>query len=82
MARQITTGEWGRIVANAWIDPTFAKQLSADPANAAKSFLGLAPNTDVSVFEIPPKPADLSHAQLEDIRSGKTVSAFLPAFSC
>jgi hypothetical protein len=82
MARQITPGEWGRIIAHAWMDPAFARELSADPAKAAKSFLGLAPNAEVSVFDIPPKPADLSHPQLEDIRSGKTATAFLAPYSC
>lgn len=81
MAHRITPGEWGRILANAWIDPAFADKLSTDPASAAKSFLGLDPATEVR-FELPAKPADLSMSQLDDIRSGKTVSAYLPMYSC
>jgi len=82
MARQITASEWGRLIAHAWIDPTFAHELSTDPAKAARSFLELDPNTEVHVFEVPARPADLSHPQLEDIRSGKTAGAFLAPYSC
>ena len=81
MAHQITASEWGRIVAHAWIDPGFAQELSADPAKAARSFLKLDPNSDVR-FQLPAKPADLSHPQIEDIRSGKTANSSLPPFSC
>jgi hypothetical protein len=82
MARQITASEWGRIIAHAWIDPTFADELSTDPAKAAKSFLGLDVNAQVRVFEVPAKPADLSQPQLEDIRSGNTPGPFVAAYSC
>lgn len=82
MARQITASEWGRIIAHAWIDPTFEQALSTDPAKAAKSFLQLDPNSEVHVFEVPAKPADLSQPQLEDIRSGKTVGPYMAPYSC
>jgi hypothetical protein len=82
MTRKITQSEWGRIIANAWIDPNFAHQLATDPGKAARSFLGLDPNTEVGVFEVPPKPADLSAGQLQDIRSGKMATAFLAPYSC
>ncbi len=82
MARQITPGEWGRVFAHAWIDPKFSHELSTDPARAVKSFLAIDPKTEVQLLQIPPKPADLTQPQLEDIRSGKTVSAFLAPFSC
>jgi len=82
MARHVTPSEWGRIIAHAWIDSSFAHDLSTDPAKAVTSFLGIDPKTPIRVLEIPAKPADLSHAQLEDIRSGKTASAFLPMYSC
>jgi hypothetical protein len=82
MARQITHSEWGRIIAHAWMEPTFAHELSTDPARAARTFLGLDPKTEVNVFQIPPKPGDLSQSQIEDIRSGKTVSAFMAPYSC
>jgi hypothetical protein len=82
MARKVTHSEWGRIIANAWIDPTFAHELSLDPGKAVKGFLGLDAKTEVSIFEVPAKPADLSQPQLEDIRSGKTATAFLPPYSC
>jgi hypothetical protein len=81
MAHRITPSEWGRIIANSWIDPAFADQLATDPALAAKKFLGLDPGSEVR-FELPSKPTDLSQAQLEDIRSGKTVSAFMPMYTC
>ena len=81
MARHITPNEWGRMIANAWIDPAYAEELSADPVKAARRFLKLDPHSDVR-FEIPAKPADLSLPQLEDIRSGKTVNASLARFSC
>jgi hypothetical protein len=83
MAREITNGEWGRIIAHAWTDPGFAHALTTDPAKAAKSFLGLDASMEVHVYELPPKPADLTAQQLEDIRSGKSF-ALLPArpFSC
>ena len=82
MARHITSAEWGRIIANAWSDSAFAHELSVDPSKAAKSFLGLDPKTEVRVFEVPPKPSDLSQTQIEDIRSGKTIGAFIPAYCC
>jgi hypothetical protein len=82
MARQITASEWGRIIAHAWIDPTFGHALSTDPAKAAKSFLGLDPDTEVHVFEVPAKPADLSQPQLEDIRNGKTAGPYVAPYSC
>jgi hypothetical protein len=82
MAREITHGEWGRIVAHAWLDPKFAHELSTDPAKAARGFLGLDPSAEVRVFEVPPKPADLSHGQIEDIRSGKAVGLMMAPYSC
>jgi hypothetical protein len=82
MARQITAGEWGRIIAHAWLDPNFANALSTDPAKAAKSFLQLDPSTEVNVFQVPAKPADLSQPQLEDIRNGKTASPYAAPYSC
>jgi hypothetical protein len=63
------------------MDPSFAEQLATDPALAAKKFLGLDPGSEVR-FELPSKPADLSASQLQDIRSGKTVSAFMPMYTC
>ena len=59
MNRVITRGEWGRIIATAWLDPTFAHELSTDPSKAVKSFLALDPDSEVIVFEIPAKPGDL-----------------------
>jgi len=82
MTRAVTTSEWGRIVANAWLDPSFAHQLSTDPSKAVKSFLSLDPKTEVLMFEIPPKPADLIDSQLEDIRSGRSEGTIIPYFSC
>jgi hypothetical protein len=82
MARQITAQEWGRIIANAWIDPTFSRELSTEPAKAIRSFLGLDPKTEVQVFEPPARPADLSQPQIEDIRNGKATSPFQPLFCC
>jgi hypothetical protein len=85
MARPITMSEWGRIIANAWIDSAFAQELSTDPAEAARSFLKLDAETEILVFEIPPKPADLSNQQIEEIRNGRVDSFHLPGsvfFSC
>jgi len=83
VARKITHSEWGRIVAHAWLDPKFAHELSTDPAKAAKGFLGLDANTELHVFEVPPKPADLSQPQLEEIRSGKAMGLVAVApYSC
>jgi hypothetical protein len=82
MSRQVTQSEWGRIVAHAWLDPAFAQKLSTDPAAAVKGFLGLDPGSEVHVLEVPPKPADLSHPQLEDIRSGKSAGVLIAPFSC
>jgi hypothetical protein len=82
MARRVTQSEWGRITAHAWLDAAFAKQLSTDPAAAVKGFLGLDPSSEVEVFEVPPKPADLSKPQLEDIRSGKAAGILVPPYCC
>ena len=85
MARPITMSEWGQIIANAWLDPAFAQKLSTDPAEAARSFLKLAPGTEILVFEIPPQPADFSNQQIEEIRNGKVDGFRLPGsvfFSC
>ncbi len=82
MAREVTQSEWGRIIAHAWIDTTFAHELSTDPAKAARSFLKLDPNAEVHVFDIPAKPADLSHGQIEDIRSGKAVGLMVKPYCC
>ena len=82
MARELTTAEWGRIVANAWLDPVFAQELTIDPAKAAKKFLGLPAHEDVRLLDIPPKPADLTQPQLEDIRSGKSAGVLIAPFSC
>ena len=82
MTHVLTRGEWGRIIANAWLDPTFAQELSKDPAKAAKNFLGLDPKSEVTVFEIPAKPGDLVDLQLEDVRSGRTTTMVIPYFCC
>ncbi len=82
MAREITPKEWGRIIANAWIDPAFSAELSTNPAKAVRSFLGLDAGTEVHVVEVPARPADLTQPQLEDIRSGKAPSPYRPNFSC
>lgn len=84
MSRVVTHGEWGRIVAHAWLDPAFAKELSTDPSKAVKSYLGLDPNSEIGVFEIPPRPGDIGDAQLEDVRSGRANLAATPAqpFCC
>jgi hypothetical protein len=83
MARDVTTAEWGRIIANAWLDPAFAHALTTDPAKAAKSFLGLTAHEELNLFEVPAKPADLSKPQLEEIRDGKAKGVIaIPAFSC
>jgi hypothetical protein len=74
--------EWGKIVANAWIDPNFADQLTTEPAAAIRGFLNLDPSAEVQIWEIPPKPADLSRQQIEDIRDGRAASAIVPMFSC
>ena len=83
MSRQVTHSEWGRIVAHAWLDPAFAQKLSTDPAAAVKGFLGVDPSSEVHVLDVPPKPADLTQPQLEDIRDGKARGTIaIPLFSC
>jgi hypothetical protein len=83
MARELTTAEWGRIIANAWLDPVFAQELTIDPGKAAKKFLGLPDHEDVRLLDIPPKPSDLTQPQLEDIRDGKARGTIaIPLFSC
>ena len=83
MARNITTAEWGQVVANAWLDPAFAQALTTDPAKAVKSFLKLPPHEEVHLLDLPAKPADLSAPQLEDIRDGKARGAIaIPNFCC
>jgi hypothetical protein len=78
----LTPVEWGKIVANAWIDPNFGDKLTTEPAEAIRSFLKLDADAEVQIWEIPPKPADLSRQQIEDIRDGKAASAIVPMFSC
>ena len=78
----ITRGEWGRIIATAWLDPTFAHELSTDPSKAVKSFLALDPDSEVIVFEIPAKPGDLADSQLEDVRSGRSTTMVIPFYCC
>jgi hypothetical protein len=82
MTHVITRGEWGRIIANAWLDATFAHELSRDPAKAVKNFLALDAKSEVIVFEIPAKPGDLVDSQLEDVRSGRTTGIVIPYFCC
>jgi hypothetical protein len=82
MARKVTQGEWGRIIANAWLDPAFAQKLSTDPAAAVKDFLGLDAKSDLQVFEVPPKPADLTHAQLQDVKAGKAPGHMVAPYGC
>jgi hypothetical protein len=82
MSRQVTQSEWGRIVAHAWLDPAFAQKLSTDPAAAVKGFLGVDPSSEVHVLDVPPRPADLTQPQLEDIRSGKSAGVLIAPFSC
>jgi hypothetical protein len=82
MARQVTSQEWGRIIAMAWLDPGFSRELSTDPAKAVKRFLHLEHTTEVEILQVPAKPEDLSRPQLEDIRDGRTLNAYQPMFSC
>lgn len=81
MARDLTSSEWGRVYAHAWLDPEFHDQLSTDPASAVKSYLGLADSDAVRVHAVPAAPADLSKDQLESIRSGDSPN-LLAAYCC
>ena len=80
MIRELTSKEWGRIYAHAWLDTEFAEHLSVDPATAVKGYLDIDPDAKVRVHPIPPQPADLSAEQLNDVRSGKT--HYIAMFSC
>jgi hypothetical protein len=82
MARQISPNEWGRLIANAWLDEKFAHELSTKPAETAKKFLGLDPHAEVHLFDIPPKPGDLSNDQIEEIRNGRLEHVIRPPYSC
>ena len=62
--------QWGRIMAKAWSDPEFKRQVEEDPTTTIRKFLGKEAN-GVNIFHIPPKPPDVDENQLTDIVKGK-----------
>lgn len=82
MASYITSKQWARIIAKAWLDDNFKSLLETDPKAAidtVRDDIGI--NAD-AIFPAPSRPGDLSDDQIEDIIAGKGQSHAGPRMSC
>lgn len=66
----VTVKDWGRLIANAWLDPNFAEQLRTDPTKAAKQFFDIPEGDYAHVLPIPERPKDMADEAIERMRSG------------
>ena len=80
--RHVTGHEWGQIIAHAWQNGPFANLLETDPTKAVKKFLKLDQDVDVIVFQLPPRPQDLTDVQLDAIIKGDDSAYLCPQYSC
>ena len=80
--KYVTGSEWGQIIAHAWTNKAFATQLQRNPARAVKEFLNIDDDLKVIIFQLPPRPQDLTDEQLEAVSSGKEVAYLCPQYSC
>jgi len=71
----VTAQQWGQIFAHAWLNESYADLLRTDPTAAVKQFLKVPSGTHVDIFMVPPRPADLSNDQLQQIANGTTTMA-------
>jgi hypothetical protein len=78
---------WGKVVARAWSDEAFKKQLLANPIEVLKANgVDLPPEVAVKVVEdsakvihliLPNKPTDLSDEELDQVAGGALVSGLI-----
>jgi len=67
----LTSAEWGKIQAQAWIEDNFKKELENDPRSAIdKTFPDLKGK---NLYELPHKPEDLSATSLQDMENGNGI---------
>jgi hypothetical protein len=77
----LTHTQVGQLIAKAWLDPKFAHDLTNNHADTVRKFLNLDPSVAVVPIPVPPKPADLTQQQLQDVVDGKSHMAMAP-YSC
>ena len=63
-----TSKEWAQVIAKAWLDEDFKNLLEKNPRKALKQ-CGF--KVDKGVFEVMPRPADLTDEEIREIAEGK-----------
>jgi hypothetical protein len=84
--RYLDSAVWGKIYAQAWLDPAFHEQLETDPTAAVRAFCrdhGISLE-GVRIVRITSRPGDLTDTQLTDVVKGGPGIYVLPIadFSC
>jgi len=66
----LSSQDWSRIFAHAWLDPEFKAQLASDPIGAIASHPDLKDLAGKAMY-FPCRPVDLSDDQLHRVKDGK-----------
>jgi hypothetical protein len=64
----LSSDNWGRILARAWLDEEFRKAFEADPRAALRELMPEMNIDEISVLiPLPPRPPNLSAEEIENI---------------